>query len=168
MCGRVGFAVSLQRIQTCSGGWYYPCAICRDQNCVYSPVLRRRQQWKNCEITGRFTSVDAVQFRLQDTHHSNLTRPPLVHHEMRTLSQRCISSRQMTENIFEIETTALADVACATQESGILLTDFAAAYPSVNHSWIFHVLEKPSCLSLSAVSCEGCTTTAPHMWNSQE
>ena len=24
----------------------------------------------------------------------------------------------------------------------ILLTDFAAAYPSVNHSWIFHVLEK--------------------------
>ena len=42
----------------------------------------------------------------------------------------------MTDNIFEIETTALA------QESGILLTDFAGAYPSVNHSWIFHVLEK--------------------------
>ena len=50
-------------------------------------------------------------------------------------SQRCISSGQMTDNIFEIETTALA------QESGILLTDFAAAYPSVNHSWIFSVLE---------------------------
>ena len=28
-------------------------------------------------------------------------------------SQRCISSRQMTDNIFEIETTALAHVACA-------------------------------------------------------
>ena len=48
----------------------------------------------------------------------------------------------MTDSIFEIETTALAHVACAPRESGILLTDFAAAYPSVNHSWIFHVLEK--------------------------
>ena len=48
----------------------------------------------------------------------------------------------MTDNIFEIETTAIAHVACAPQESGILLTEFAAAYPSVNHSWIFHVLEK--------------------------
>ena len=48
----------------------------------------------------------------------------------------------MTDNIFEIETTALAHVACAPQESGILLTDFAAAYPSVNHSWILSVLEK--------------------------
>ena len=57
-------------------------------------------------------------------------------------SQRCISSMQMTDNIFEIETTALAHVACAPRASCILLTDFDAAYPSVNHSWIFHVLEK--------------------------
>ena len=56
-------------------------------------------------------------------------------------SQRCISTRQMTDNIFEIETTALAHVACAPQDSGVLLTDFAAAYPSVNHSWIFSFLE---------------------------
>ena len=47
----------------------------------------------------------------------------------------------MTDNIFEIETTALAHVACAPQDSGVLLTDFAAAYPIVNHSWIFSVLE---------------------------
>ena len=57
-------------------------------------------------------------------------------------SQRCISSMHMTDNIFEIETTALAHVACAPQESAILLTDFAAAYPSVNHSWILSVLDK--------------------------
>ena len=56
-------------------------------------------------------------------------------------SQRCISAKQMTDNIFEIETTALAHVANAPQESGCLLTDFAAAYPSVNHSWFFSVLE---------------------------
>ena len=56
-------------------------------------------------------------------------------------SQRCISSRQ-TDNIFEIETTTLAHVACAPQESGVLLTDFAAAYSSVNHSWILSVIEK--------------------------
>ena len=57
-------------------------------------------------------------------------------------SQRCMSSRQTTDNIFEIETIALAHVACAPRESGILVTDFAAACPSVNHSWIFGVLEK--------------------------
>ena len=48
---------------------------------------------------------------------------------------------QMKDNIFEIETTALVHVVCTPQESGVLLTDFAAAYPSVNHSWIFSVLE---------------------------
>ena len=48
----------------------------------------------------------------------------------------------MTDNIFEIETTALAHVACAPQESGIQLTDVAAAYPSVNHAWILSVIEK--------------------------
>ena len=47
----------------------------------------------------------------------------------------------MTDNIFEIETTAVAHVACAPQESGVLLTDFAAAYHSVTHSWIFSVTE---------------------------
>ena len=57
-------------------------------------------------------------------------------------SQRCISSRQTTDNICGIGTTALAHVACAPQESGVLLTDFPAAYPSVNHSWIFSVIEK--------------------------
>ena len=49
-------------------------------------------------------------------------------------SQRCVASRQMTDNIFEIETTALGHVARAPQESGVLLTDFAAAYPRVKHS----------------------------------
>ena len=61
-------------------------------------------------------------------------------------SQRCISSKQMTDNIFEVETTAWAHVACAPRESVILLTDFAAAYSSVNHSWIFHVLEEAELL----------------------
>ena len=61
-------------------------------------------------------------------------------------SQRCISSRQMTDNIVEIETTALAHVACAPQDSGVLLTDFAAAYPSVNHSWMFSVHENTGLL----------------------
>ena len=48
----------------------------------------------------------------------------------------------MTDNIFEIETTAVAHLPCFPQESGILLTDFAAAYPSVNHPWILSVLEE--------------------------
>ena len=39
-------------------------------------------------------------------------------------------SRQVTDNIFEIETTALAHVACAPQESGILLTDYVPPIPA--------------------------------------
>ena len=57
-------------------------------------------------------------------------------------SQRCISARQMTDNIFEIETTALCPCCVFPTRVRYLLTDFAAAYPSVNHSWIFQVLEK--------------------------
>ena len=77
-------------------------------------------------------------------------------------SQRCISARQMTDNIFEVGTTALAHVACAPHESGIPLTDFAAAYPSVNHSWIFHVLAKAElpefiCLFLRMIYCNSTT-----------
>ena len=60
-------------------------------------------------------------------------------------SQRCISSTKMTDNIFEVEITALVRVVCAPQESGVLLTDFAAAYPIVNHSRIFPVLENTGC-----------------------
>ena len=52
-----------------------------------------------------------------------LSRPSLVHYAMHSPSQRCIASRHMTDNIFEIGTTALAYVACAPQESGVLLTD---------------------------------------------
>ena len=48
----------------------------------------------------------------------------------------------MTDNIFEIETTALAHYACTLRDSVIQLTDFACAYPSVNHTCIFNVLEK--------------------------
>ena len=77
-------------------------------------------------------------------------------------SQRCISSMQMTDNINEVETTALAHVAGSPQESGILLTDLAAAYPSVNHSWIFHVLEKAElpefiCRFLRTIYCNSTT-----------
>ena len=64
-------------------------------------------------------------------------------------SQRCSSARQMTDNIFEVETTALAHVAFAQQESAILLTDFATAYPSVNRSWIFHVLGRAELLEFT-------------------
>ena len=47
-------------------------------------------------------------------------------------SQRCISFRQMTDNIFRGRDYGLGS--CC-------VTDFAAAYPSANHSWIFSVIE---------------------------
>ena len=68
----------------------------------------------------------------------------------------------MTDNIFEVEMTALAHVACAPRESVILLTDSAAAYPSDNHSWIFHALEKAGlpefiCWFLRMIYCNSTT-----------
>ena len=68
----------------------------------------------------------------------------------------------MTDNTIEVEATALAHVACAPRESGIPLTGFAAAYASVNHSWIFHVLEKAElpefiCRFLRRIYCDSTT-----------
>ena len=60
-------------------------------------------------------------------------------------------------------------VACAPQDSDVLLTDFAAAYPSLNHSWIFSVLEKTGLLGVFfAASCEPFTGTALLTWNLRE
>ena len=73
------------------------------------------------------------------------------------------------QHLFEIETNALAHVACAPQESGVLLTDFAAAYPSVNHSWIsLRDREDRIALPFSFDFCEVFTATASHTWNSRE
>ena len=65
----------------------------------------------------------------------------------------------MTDNIFEIGTSAFAQVACAPRESGVLLTDFAAAYSSVIHSWIFCVLDRTElpefiCRFLRRIYCD--------------
>ena len=59
-------------------------------------------------------------------------------------AQRCVSTKQMTDNMFEIETSALAQCTRMPPDSGILLTDAACACPSVNHWWIFWVLDKAS------------------------
>ena len=53
-----------------------------------------------------------------------------------------VCTRQMTDNIFEIETSALAQCTCMLLDSGILSTDFARACPSVHHRSIFRVLDK--------------------------
>ena len=55
------------------------------------------------------------------------------HHEY---AMECIHPAQMTDNIFQIETAALAQRACIA----VLQTDFAFACPSVNQQWILAVL----------------------------
>ena len=71
----------------------------------------------------------------------------MIHHEMHP----SISEMQMTDNIFEVETTALAHVACVPHESGILLTDFAAACPSPGFSVYWR---RQSCQSSFSGFCE--------------
>ena len=57
-------------------------------------------------------------------------------------SQRCVTQRIMTDNIFEIETAAVALRTRYTEDPGTILSDFSCAYPSVDHRWIFLVLER--------------------------
>ena len=56
--------------------------------------------------------------------------------------QRCVNQRIMTDNIFEIETAAIALQTCYPEDPGILLADFSCAYPSLDHRRIFMVLER--------------------------
>ena len=64
-------------------------------------------------------------------------------------AQRCISSRQMADSIFEVETTGLARVACATRDSGILLTDILASTAPGSSTFS----RKQNCPFLSDSSC---------------
>ena len=57
-------------------------------------------------------------------------------------AQRCITTWQVTDRIFEIETAALAQCTCMLEDSGKLLANVASAYPSVHQGWIFWVLAK--------------------------
>ena len=47
----------------------------------------------------------------------------------------------MKDNIFEVETTVLAHLACETRNS-IFFIDIVCAYPRVNLSWIIHDIDK--------------------------
>ena len=72
-------------------------------------------------------------------------RPPRVWHSCDGL-RRCINTVVSTilgsSLYFRAELPEFICRFCSLQESGTLLTDFAATYPSVNRSWIFFVLEK--------------------------
>ena len=140
MCGRVGFADSVLRLKTCAGGEYCSCAFAESSFIPKSSDINDNGRIIRSPEALRPLTLCNFDCKILTT---AICRG-LHWYTMRCVhpSQRCISSRQMTDIIFEIETTALAHVACAPRESGILLTGFAAAYPSVNHSWIFRVLER--------------------------
>ena len=57
-------------------------------------------------------------------------------------AQPCVSTWQTTDNILEIDTSALAQQTCIPRDSGILWVDFARANPGANQWWIFRVLDK--------------------------
>ena len=142
MCGRLGLSVLVQRIKNVLEGGTVPEHVAENRT-VFIPKT------SDIDDNGRIIrSPEALRPLTLCNCDCKLLTTALCRglhwYTMRCIhtSQRCITSRQMTDNIFEIETTALPHVACAPQESGILLTDFAAAYPSVNHSLIFTVLER--------------------------
>ena len=57
-------------------------------------------------------------------------------------SQRCVTQRVVTRNIFEIDTAAVALRTRFFENPGVLLTDIFCAYPSVDRRWMFLVLER--------------------------
>ena len=50
-------------------------------------------------------------------------------------SKRCYAQRLIYNNIFHMETSALAIRRVPPVRLGVLLTDFACAHPSVDHIW---------------------------------
>ena len=61
-----------------------------------------------------------------------------------------------------IDFHGLSQIIASLTRENLAETDFAAAYPSVNHSWIFHVLEKAElpefiCLFLRRIYYDGTT-----------
>ena len=133
-----------------------------------SPELWHRWQWKDYSISRCTSSRDFVQLRLQASYFCHLSIPSLVHHEMHTSFTEMHQLQKMTDNIFEIETTALAHVACAPQESGILLTDFGAAYPVSATPGSSLCSRTRGCPVFAAASCGVFTAIAPRTWNSPE
>ena len=112
--------------------------------------------------------MDAAQLRSQASYLCHLSRPYWYTKRCIHPSQRCIFSRQNTDNIFQIETTALAHVVCAPQESGILLTTLRLHIPVSITLGSSLCSRKQSCLVSSAASCKVFTTTAPRTWHSLE
>ena len=102
-----------------------PCsgAVCREQNCFHYQILRCRHQWTYCEIAG---GEGPRPLTLCDCDCKILTTAicqGFQWHTMRCLHpfQRCISSRKMTDNIFEVEAIALAHVEFAGKPGGQFL-----------------------------------------------
>ena len=76
----------------------------------------------------------------------------------------CVTTRQMTERFRDRNVSTLPSVpACMPRDSGILLTNFACAYPSVNHG-IFRVLDKVEAgiLHFLKRSCKSVTRQEQH------
>ena len=145
MCWWIGFPLLVQRIWICGGRWLCPHQFCCEQDRFHSQIFNSTVDDNGLLIV---RSPDALRpLTLCNCDCKIITTAICFGLHRYSIwcihpAQRCVSTRQMTDNIFEMEATALAHFACATRDSGILLTDFACAYPSVNHSWIFHVLEK--------------------------
>ena len=104
----IGISIPVQRMQIRGGGGLGPSPFRCEQDHIFpksstvddnglivrSPDASRSLTWCNCDCKAITT---AICFGL----HRYSIR--CIH-----LAQRCVSSRQMTDNIFEIETSALA------------------------------------------------------------
>ena len=94
---------------------------------VRSPSALRSLTLCNCDGKMITTAVCVV---------SNILR------QLHSPAQRCVSTRQVADNIFEMETLVLVQSTRMPRDSGILLTNFACAYPSVDCWWIIGVLDQ--------------------------
>jgi endonuclease/exonuclease/phosphatase family metal-dependent hydrolase len=70
----------------------------------------------------------------------NRVLAPIAQHTIIDRQRGFVRGRSITDNILETESLAIRFVKFYAAKSGIVLFDFAAAFPSLAHRWIFTVL----------------------------
>ena len=51
-----------------------------------------------------------------------------------------ISGRQIVDNIFDVEGSAMLHAMSGARDAALILMDYSAAFPSLFHEWIFRIL----------------------------
>ena len=112
-----GFEIPLSCLYSSLGGKYNSWLFCWKSDSLSPQDFRYWWLWKDYSISWRSSPVTLCNYDCKFL--TSAICRGLHWYTLQCIhpSQTCISTRQMTDNIFEIETTALAYVACDPQDA---------------------------------------------------